>query len=963
MSSYCDTILYGDVPTWLMPESHFTPPDDFAANLSVVVVPEDDAHRRQAAATPHPGTFYDLAVALKQSSNLSAGDEKALGIDRVKEALVLLENPQSGAGLGFRDGIKFAVNDVSVKASTMDIWSRLAQVIGQRCAQCVADQFLCLARRLRNQTASGRGRLVCFSNSFSGGGIAEMYRSLCVSLAGVGVDVEWHGMTFFSCDPTFLEGPRKVFDALQGRTSCVLSEVEIRVWESVAALIARVFASVCYDPRVAALVFEDHHAAFLIPYFAATRKKAVAAGQPPQRFIWRLHFDTEGLKRGSSDAQAAWGLLSRKLESLDGAFGDTVLFQPWSLPSSLPASASTPLHVFKMPPGVDLLAPKNFPLASNDVLNKLLGEIDAAQGTIHQELRAKNMPVLDVAGAPPPWTAGDAHWLVTGGRLVPWKGIFATVSAFATCAADHPKVNLAVAIAVSLDDPRKVTGYATLIQLIKQLRMQQRIRVVVNESSRLNALYTLAGRSSLPVVLCSYAEGWNLMADEAALHGAVPLTSDCGGLQRFAMLPFVRKHTVPWASVSGGGDPSGYFILLASDDDAADGDGGRRVIESAESQVFTSMLALELRAMLDERSNNPDAYSAWYASAASIAARAAGNTSLVKMALQYLALAVGGPSEMAAAAGGGASDLQNLPMAHMATVCCMHSQLPNPKPCGDLPDAILAFDAAMAMMDGRPPMALLDFDGTLVDLAARPDLVAVEPNLVSFLRNLRFPVAIVTGRAIADILSFFPLLPGQKENLVFAGCHGYDIKLPNGAVQHIEAELRLDFAKMHAFVMSQKAALRFPGECVIEFKGASIALHYRQAPHAVDDLLAVAREAVVANAKDLSRFRVIHFSLPHEMVIEIASASSWNKGMCISSLMQHDVSGSFCPIFIGDSTTDESGFQVLPHGVTVRVQHVDATDALTSAKFKLESPAAVRRFLSLLERFVDDASRPIVAET
>ena len=65
----------------------------------------------------------------------------------------------------------------------------------------------------------------------------------------------------------------------------------------------------------------------------------------------------------------------------------------------------------------------------------------------------------------------------------------------------------------------------------------------------------------------------------------------------------------------------------------------------------------------------------------------------------------------------------------------------------------------------------LDFDGTLAEIAPRPDAVQVEPGLVQTLERLRTrldgALAIVTGRPVSVIDAF--LAPARRDA---AGRHG-----------------------------------------------------------------------------------------------------------------------------------------------------------------------------------------------
>ncbi len=80
----------------------------------------------------------------------------------------------------------------------------------------------------------------------------------------------------------------------------------------------------------------------------------------------------------------------------------------------------------------------------------------------------------------------------------------------------------------------------------------------------------------------------------------------------------------------------------------------------------------------------------------------------------------------------------------------------------------------------EPNTALfLDFDGTLADLAPRPDLVQVEPELVGTLRALHTQlggaVALISGRPIAELDHFLHPL-----RLPAAGVHGAELRDAGG---------------------------------------------------------------------------------------------------------------------------------------------------------------------------------------
>ncbi|MDP6415089.1 MAG: trehalose-phosphatase, partial [Gammaproteobacteria bacterium] len=80
------------------------------------------------------------------------------------------------------------------------------------------------------------------------------------------------------------------------------------------------------------------------------------------------------------------------------------------------------------------------------------------------------------------------------------------------------------------------------------------------------------------------------------------------------------------------------------------------------------------------------------------------------------------------------------------------------------------------------PALFLDFDGTLVDIVARPDLTQVSPQLLTMLghlhQNLDGALAIVTGRPLADLDKLLaPLI------LPAAGIHGIQHRDRTGCVE------------------------------------------------------------------------------------------------------------------------------------------------------------------------------------
>ena len=205
----------------------------------------------------------------------------------------------------------------------------------------------------------------------------------------------------------------------------------------------------------------------------------------------------------------------------------------------------------------------------------------------------------------------------------------------------------------------------------------------------------------------------------------------------------------------------------------------------------------------------------------------------------------------------------------------------------------------------------LDLDGTLIDIAARPDRVVVPDGLVAALSDIRESLggalALISGRTLADIDRLTAPL-----RFACAGEHGAAQRFSNGRLrtrhddyifpESLRAELRA-------------AAASWPG-VTIEDKTYNIVVHYRQAPshHA-----AVRDFTRLLAAKAGPEFE----ALPARMAFEIRHRKL-NKGAAVQAFMAERPFAGRLPVFVGDDVTDEDGFRAAVAlgglGLDVRVQ-------------------------------------------
>lgn len=225
----------------------------------------------------------------------------------------------------------------------------------------------------------------------------------------------------------------------------------------------------------------------------------------------------------------------------------------------------------------------------------------------------------------------------------------------------------------------------------------------------------------------------------------------------------------------------------------------------------------------------------------------------------------------------------------------------------------------------------LDIDGTLVDFAAHPDAVVVEPALPDTLRTLRQrlggALALVSGRPLKGIDALLDL-----PDIAAAGMHGGELRGAGDVVEPAQAESpNMPMLRKRADAL----AAEHPG-VLIEHKPDAFALHYRNAPQAHSALQEAAQRLLSDAGPDYAL-------QPGNHVIELKPAAS-NKGSALASMMKQPPFLGRTPWMIGDDLTDEHAFERAKAlgGVAVIV----GPRRPTQATHALSDPAAARTWLT-----------------
>ncbi len=215
------------------------------------------------------------------------------------------------------------------------------------------------------------------------------------------------------------------------------------------------------------------------------------------------------------------------------------------------------------------------------------------------------------------------------------------------------------------------------------------------------------------------------------------------------------------------------------------------------------------------------------------------------------------------------------------------------------PPRIDAMTGNVAALGDGPLALFLDVDGTLIDLAERPDRVVTPAGLVTTLkktdRKLAGALALISGRAIADLDRLFEPL-----RLRASGVHGAEMRFdPGGPATSTPTPTELPRSLFDALT---RAVAAFPG-VFIENKRFSITVHYRLAPAAERPV----REAVM---RLIDSLRPAVEVMSAHCAIEL-KAPGFDKGGAIAAFLSTPAFGGRTPVFVGDDATDETGFALV----------------------------------------------------
>lgn len=234
----------------------------------------------------------------------------------------------------------------------------------------------------------------------------------------------------------------------------------------------------------------------------------------------------------------------------------------------------------------------------------------------------------------------------------------------------------------------------------------------------------------------------------------------------------------------------------------------------------------------------------------------------------------------------------------------------------------------------------LDMDGVLAPFAATPEAVVAVPRRTAVLKRLQIALdgrmAVISGRTLVEIDR---LTDGASPSA--SGVHGLERRRGDGSVENQEPapEVREAVAAFDAFAADR------PG-VIVEDKGVSAGLHFRQAPEAED-----AAEHLATTLADSTGLTLQAGS----MVLELKTPGT-DKGSALTAFMAEAPFRGATPVMLGDDLTDEHAFKAATelggYGVLV------GQPRETAARYGLETVDTVLDWLEAVGAAHDPASNP-----
>ncbi len=256
-------------------------------------------------------------------------------------------------------------------------------------------------------------------------------------------------------------------------------------------------------------------------------------------------------------------------------------------------------------------------------------------------------------------------------------------------------------------------------------------------------------------------------------------------------------------------------------------------------------------------------------------------------------------------------------------------------------------DVSSRVSEAPRLLLMLDFDGTLAPIVSHPDLATLPRETRARLVELRaapsVSPAIISGRSVADLRQRVAV-----ENIIYVGNHGRELQRPGASEPEANLEIQKRMVEVAGHLTKKLSGVL---GVVIENKGLTVALHYRQVPEAMRPRVRSCTQEIaqqMAGLIEVSEGKCVYDLFPSD------GASKGKSALAL--LEEHGGLPTVLPIYCGDDTTDETVFRALPTGsITVYVGNVGAASA---ARYRLADPGEVASLLTRIALLRRNPAQP-----
>lgn len=236
---------------------------------------------------------------------------------------------------------------------------------------------------------------------------------------------------------------------------------------------------------------------------------------------------------------------------------------------------------------------------------------------------------------------------------------------------------------------------------------------------------------------------------------------------------------------------------------------------------------------------------------------------------------------------------------------------------------------------------VIDYDGTLVPLAKRPELALLSEDMRLILSRLQdhLEIFVVSGRN-KDFLC--DQLDGLSLNL--AAEHGAFYKLIGRKwCSRISSDISSWYPEVERVMQSYSERVPFS---FVEKKEAALVWHFRESPESFSEYQA---KRLDDELKTGLANQAVSISMGHKIVE--AKAIECNKGSFLRWLMQTNPMETYYYICIGDDQTDEDMFNSISNGLTIKVGR-----EMTAAQYRIDNQKQVLPLLIELHNLLSQSN-------